>query len=156
MAWDFNDNSPIYMQIVNCIQREIASGAYAPGTRLPSVRDLALEAGVNPNTMQRALAELERRGLVNAQRTAGRFVTEDAAALTDLRKEMSETIAAEFCHKLRSLGLCDDEIIAIVRARIRDTAEDATSVNTQTRAEDASAKAQAHTMDAPAETQIPG
>ena len=72
MAWDFTDNAPIYMQIVNGLQREIASGAYAPGTRLPSVRDLAMEAGVNPNTMQRALAELEQRGLVNGQRTDGR------------------------------------------------------------------------------------
>ena len=92
MAWDFTDNAPIYMQIVNGLQREIASGAYAPGTRLPSVRDLAMEAGVNPNTMQRALAELERRGLVNAQRTAGRFVTEDTAALSEMRRSLSETI----------------------------------------------------------------
>ena len=120
MAWDFNDNAPIYMQIVNGLQREIASGAYAPGTRLPSVRDLALEAGVNPNTMQRALAELERRGLVNAQRTAGRFVTEDAAALADLRKEMSETIVAEFYRKMRELGVSSEEILAAVRTWIAD------------------------------------
>ena len=124
MAWDFNDNAPIYMQIVNGLQREIASGAYAPGTRLPSVRDLAMEAGVNPNTMQRALAELERRGLVNAQRTAGRFVTEDAAALSEMRRLLSETIAAEFCGKLRGLGLSDEEIIAIVQAWIRENASD--------------------------------
>ena len=60
MAWNFNDNAPIYLQIVNTLKRNIASGAYPPGSRLPSVRDLALEAGVNPNTMQRALSELER------------------------------------------------------------------------------------------------
>ena len=77
MAWKFNDNAPIYLQIVNTLKRNIASGAYPPGSRLPSVRDLALEAGVNPNTMQRALSELERSGLVNSQRTAGRFITED-------------------------------------------------------------------------------
>ena len=124
MAWDFNDNAPIYMQIVNGLQREIASGAYAPGTRLPSVRDLALEAGVNPNTMQRALAELERRGLVNAQRTAGRFVTEDEKALTGLRKSMSETIVEEFFRKMRSLGLSDDEIISVVHAWIREKTTD--------------------------------
>ena len=114
MAWDFNDSSPIYMQIVNGLQREISSGAYAPGMRLPSVRDLAMEAGVNPNTMQRALAELERRGLVNAQRTAGRFVAEDASALSELRKNLSEAIVAEFVHKLRSLGMTDEEILAII------------------------------------------
>ena len=73
MAWKFNDNAPIYLQIVNTLKRNIASGAYPPGSRLPSVRDLALEAGVNPNTMQRALSELERSGLVNSQRTAGRL-----------------------------------------------------------------------------------
>ena len=124
MAWDFTDNAPIYMQIVNGLQREIASGAYAPGTRLPSVRDLALEAGVNPNTMQRALAELERRGLVNAQRTAGRFVTEDAAALSEMRKSLSETIVADFYHKMRGLGLSDEEIISVVRAWIRENTAD--------------------------------
>ena len=85
MAWKFNDGAPIYLQIVNTLKRNIASGAYPPGSRLPSVRDLALEAGVNPNTMQRALSELERSGLVNSQRTAGRFITEDASALLDLR-----------------------------------------------------------------------
>ena len=120
MAWDFTDNAPIYMQIVNGLQREIASGAYAPGTRLPSVRDLAMEAGVNPNTMQRALAELERRGLVNAQRTAGRFVTEDTAALSEMRKSLSETIVADFYRKMRGLGLSDEEIISVVHAWISE------------------------------------
>ena len=124
MAWDFTDNAPIYMQIVNGLQREIASGAYAPGTRLPSVRDLAMEAGVNPNTMQRALAELERRGLVNAQRTAGRFVTEDTAALSEMRRSLSETIVADFYRKMRGLGLSDEEIISVVRAWIRENTAD--------------------------------
>ena len=90
MTWNFNDNAPIYLQIVHSLQRGIAGGVYPPGSRLPSVRELALEAGVNPNTMQRALSELERTGLVCSQRTAGRFVTEDAAALTQLRNTMSD------------------------------------------------------------------
>ena len=120
MAWDFTENAPIYMQIVNGLQREIASGAYAPGTRLPSGRDLAMEAGVNPNTMQRALAELERRGLVNAQRTAGRFVTEDTAALSEMRRSLSETIVADFYRKMRGLGLSDEEIISVVHAWISE------------------------------------
>lgn len=118
MAWNFNDSAPIYMQIVNGLQREIASGAYPPGVRLPSVRDLALEAGVNPNTMQRALAELERRGLVNAQRTSGRFVTEDAGALTGLRKSMSDEIIQELTGRLRDLGMTDEEIIDAVREQV--------------------------------------
>ena len=125
MAWDFTDNAPIYMQIVNGLQREIASGAYAPGTRLPSVRDLAMEAGVNANTVQRPRAGLERRGLVNAQRTAGRFVTEDTAALSEMRRSLSETIVAEFYRKMRGLGLSDDEILSAVHTWIgKDPAAD--------------------------------
>jgi len=118
MAWNFNDNAPIYLQIVNTLKRNIASGAYPPGSRLPSVRDLALEAGVNPNTMQRALSELERSGLVNSQRTAGRFITEDAGALLDLRKSMSEEIVSDFIARLRGLGMSDEQILDTVRDKI--------------------------------------
>lgn len=77
MKWQISNDAPVYAQLIEQIQVGIASGVFAPGERLPSVRDLATEAGVNPNTMQRALAELERQGLVYSQRTAGRFVTED-------------------------------------------------------------------------------
>ena len=118
MAWKFNDNAPIYLQIVNTLKRNIASGAYPPGSRLPSVRDLALEAGVNPNTMQRALSELERSGLVNSQRTAGRFITEDADALLDLRISMSEEIVSEFIARLRGIGMSDEQILDTVRDKI--------------------------------------
>ena len=118
MAWNFDGSTPIYLQIVNILKGEIAGGAYPPGSRLPSVRDLALEAGVNPNTMQRALAELERTGLVNAQRTAGRFITEDAPQLTQLRYSMSEQIISELVERLRALGLSDEQIPDVVRAWI--------------------------------------
>ncbi|MBQ8055005.1 MAG: GntR family transcriptional regulator [Lachnospiraceae bacterium] len=118
MAWNFDGSTPIYLQIVNILKGEIAGGAYPPGSRLPSVRDLALEAGVNPNTMQRALAELERTGLVNAQRTAGRFITEDAPQLTQLRYSMSEQIISELVERLRALGLSDEQIPDAVRAWI--------------------------------------
>jgi DNA-binding transcriptional regulator YhcF (GntR family) len=118
MAWNFDGSTPIYLQIVNILKGEIAGGAYPPGSRLPSVRDLALEAGVNPNTMQRALAELERCGLVNAQRTAGRFITEDAPHLTQLRYSMSEQIISELVERLRALGLSDEQIPDAVRAWI--------------------------------------
>ena len=118
MAWKFNDGAPIYLQIVNTLKRNIASGAYPPGSRLPSVRDLALEAGVNPNTMQRALSELERSGLVNSQRTAGRFITEDASALLDLRKSMSEEIVSGFIARLRGIGMSDEQILDTVRDKI--------------------------------------
>ena len=77
MAWQFRNDIPIYTQLIAQIQQRIVSGALLPGERLPSVRDLAAEAGVNPNTMQRAMMEMEREELVYSQRTAGRFVTED-------------------------------------------------------------------------------
>ena len=116
MGWNFNDNTPIYLQIISGLQREIASGAYPPGSRLASVRELALEAGVNPNTMQKALAELERQGLVNSQRTAGRFVTEDTAALSALRRSMSD----DFFRSMVSLGLSQEEILSLVQDWIRE------------------------------------
>jgi DNA-binding transcriptional regulator YhcF (GntR family) len=77
MNWQFDNDMPIYSQLVGQIKQRIVAGVFPPGERLPSVRDLATDAGVNPNTMQRALQELERNGLVFSQRTAGRFVTED-------------------------------------------------------------------------------
>ena len=77
MRWEFSNDAPIYTQLIQQIKVGIVAGVFPPGERLPSVRELATEAGVNPNTMQRALAELERDGLVYSQRTAGRFVTED-------------------------------------------------------------------------------
>ena len=80
MPWSFQADTPIYTQLVARLQEQIVSGAYPPGSKLPSVRDLAADAGVNPNTVQRAFAELERLGLIYTQRTAGKFVTEDAAA----------------------------------------------------------------------------
>ena len=120
MGWNFNDNTPIYLQIISGLQREIASGAYPPGSRLASVRELALEAGVNPNTMQRALAELERQGLVNSQRTAGRFVTEDTAALSALRRSMSDSIISDFFCSMVSLGLSQEEILSLVQDWIRE------------------------------------
>ena len=126
MVWTFHENTPIYQQIVSGIRREIARGVYPPGSRLPSVRDLAMEAGVNPNTMQRALAELERMGLVNSQRTAGRFITEDADALVQLRITMSEDIADEFCRKLRGLGMRDDEILSLVQGWIAKNSKEET------------------------------
>ena len=77
MPWNLDDSRPIYLQLMEKIQQDIVSGTYRPGEKLPSVRELALDAAVNPNTMQKALSELERSGLVYSQRTSGRFITED-------------------------------------------------------------------------------
>ena len=89
MEWSFHSNAPIYTQLIGQIRAGIVSGALAPGERLPSVRDLAMEAGVNPNTMQRALTELERDGLVYSQRTSGRYVTEDRDEISAARHALA-------------------------------------------------------------------
>ena len=85
MAWTLDSDRPIFLQIVERIQTDIVSGRYQPGDKLPSVRDLAAEASVNPNTMQKAFAELERTGLVYSRRTSGRFITEDCHMIEQLK-----------------------------------------------------------------------
>lgn len=110
MEWEFKDGVPIYTQIIDQMTMRIASGAYAPGEKLPSVRDLAMDAGVNPNTMQRALAELERRELVFTERTSGRFVTKDNEVLMKLHEELARRYFDEFAGKLRRIGMSADEI----------------------------------------------
>ena len=87
MVWKFNDEQPIYQQIISQIKERIVAGEWKAGSKLKSVRELALEAGVNPNTMQKALAELEREGLVYSQRTAGRFVSDNKERQTGCRRK---------------------------------------------------------------------
>lgn len=110
MTWNLDNNMPIYLQLMERIQRDIISGRYGPGDKLPSVRELAVEASVNPNTMQKALSELERKGLVYSQRTSGRFITEDQEMLKELKKEQAGRYLAEFFENMRNLGLKDEEI----------------------------------------------
>lgn len=96
MAWELDSDRPIFIQIVERIQMEIISGKYSPGDKLPSVRDLAAVAAVNPNTMQKALTELERTGLVYSQRTSGRFITEDAKMIEELKNNLAQEQIKEF------------------------------------------------------------
>ena len=110
MTWNLDNNLPIYLQLMERISRDIISGRYGPGDKLPSVRELAVEASVNPNTMQKALAELERKGLVYSQRTSGRFITEDREMLKELKKEQAGRYLVEFFENMRNLGLKDEEI----------------------------------------------
>ena len=104
MDWTFRTDAPIYTQLYEKLTLAIVSGGYAPGERLPAVRELALEAGVNPNTVQRALSELERGGLVYTQRTAGRFVTEDAERIAQERQRMAEERTRSFLSAMGELG----------------------------------------------------
>lgn len=109
MDWSFRSDLPIYSQLVERLMRSIVSGAYAPGERLPSVRELATQAGVNPNTMQRAFAELERLELVSSARTAGRFVTEDGARILRAREALARDEVTQFFKNMQSLGFSPAE-----------------------------------------------
>ena len=104
MAWDFSDDRPIYLQLMEQLKLGIVSGTYPPGSRLPSVRELAADASVNPNTMQKALSELEREGLVYAQRTSGRFVTEDQGRITAMKEELARELIRSFLENMEQLG----------------------------------------------------
>ena len=115
MEWNFKSGIPIYSQIVDEMTMRIASGIYEPGEKLSSVRDLAMDAGVNPNTMQRALAELERRGLVYSERTSGRFVTKEEAVLKSLHEELAKKYFQELAEKLRKIGMSGEEIAEAVK-----------------------------------------
>lgn len=115
MKWEFSNDAPIYAQLILQIKVGIISGAFPPGERLPSVRDLAMEAGVNPNTMQRALTELERDGLVYSQRTAGSFVTEDRNMINAAKRGLAEHHIQVFLAAMRQLGYQQEEMIALLR-----------------------------------------
>ena len=104
MAWTLDSDRPIFLQIVERIQTDIVSGRYQPGDKLPSVRDLAAEASVNPNTMQKAFAELERTGLVYSRRTSGRFITEDCHMIEQLKTSLATEKMEEFLAQMRQLG----------------------------------------------------
>ena len=114
MKWQFSNDAPIYSQLIAQIKVGIVSGAFPPGERLPSVRDLATEAGVNPNTMQRALTELERDGLVYSQRTAGRFVTEDHAVIEAAKRDLAQRHIHAFLAAMLRLGYGREEIISLL------------------------------------------
>lgn len=116
MAWEFESDRPIYTQIVEKLSVEIAAGRLTPGERMLSVRDLAAEAGVNPNTVQRALIELERNGLVVAMRGGGgRFVSDDSKAHDETRVKLLREKTDVYIDGIRSLGLTDGEIIDLVK-----------------------------------------
>ncbi|NLT39826.1 MAG: GntR family transcriptional regulator [Clostridiales bacterium] len=114
MKWQLRSDAPIYSQLIEHIKLGIVSGEFPPGGKLPSVRDLAGEAGVNPNTMQRAFTELEREGLVNAQRTSGRYVTEDHEMIEETKKDLARAKIKDFLEAMTRLGYGADEIAALV------------------------------------------
>ena len=124
MQWQFSNDAPIYTQLIWQVKVGIVTGAFPPGERLPSVRDLATEAGVNPNTMQRALAELERDGLVYSQRTAGRFVTEDNTMINAAKRSLAERHVKTFLEAMLRLGFRKEEIIALIEQELGEEGTD--------------------------------
>jgi DNA-binding transcriptional regulator YhcF (GntR family) len=118
MAWELNSDRPIYIQLMDNIKFNIISGRYRSGDRLPSVRDLAKEAAVNPNTMQKALSELEMTGLILSNRTSGRFVTEDNNLIRSIKKDLAKEYCNEFLDRLHNIGLNDEEIRELVKELI--------------------------------------
>lgn len=115
MEWKILDDRPIWQQLRRQLTLRIVAGIYPMGSRLPSVRDLAAEAGVNPNTMQRALAALEQDTLVAANRTAGRFVTEDAALVQKIRMELAREHIAAYLQGMATLGFTEQEARALLK-----------------------------------------
>ena len=105
MEWNITGGRPVYVQLVEQLELALLNGTFPPGSRVPPVRELAAEAGVNPNTMQRALQELESRGLLQAQRTAGRTVPADGQVLQTLRRGRAAALASEFLRQMKALGL---------------------------------------------------
>lgn len=115
MEWQFRSDSPIYTQLTQRLTQAIIAGEFRPGERLPTVRDLAVEAGVNPNTVQRALADLERDGLVFSQRTAGRFVTEDSSMIESAKLRLADECVESFLSEMAKLGCGREEVISLLQ-----------------------------------------
>lgn len=116
MKWTFANDLPIYAQLIEQIKIGVVTGEFPPGERLPSVRDLATEAGVNPNTMQRALAQLESEGLLYSQRTAGRFVTENKALIGETKRALAQRHVSRFMEAMRSLAISREETLTLLEA----------------------------------------
>ena len=115
-----DDTRPIWIQLVDAFRHRIVSGHWSPGSKIPSVRELASGAGVNPNTVQRALAELDRTGLTSAERTAGRFVTADAAVLDAVRRELATGATDAYVVALTGLGMSLDGATRLLAERWTD------------------------------------
>lgn len=125
----FSDNQydpgvPIYTQIIAKIKLRILTGEWKPGERVPAVRELAMEFGVNPNTMQRSLAELERDGLLFSERTAGRFITRDAALIDDARRQMARQVIAAFIRQMEQMGYARRDIAGTLTAQLTEGEEE--------------------------------
>lgn len=119
MPWELKNDRPIYLQLIDQINYRIVSGLYPAGSKLPSVRDLAGEASVNPNTMQKALSELERNGLMITNRTSGRFITEDINMIHEMKMELAKQQLQIFLEQIKKLGFSDEELRAFLAKEVK-------------------------------------
>ena len=124
MGWKIDDGRPIWTQLKEQMIKRIVSGTYPSGEKLPSVRDLAGEAGVNPNTMQRAMADLESQGLVITNRTAGRCVTQDMERIKKLRSGQAREQAVRFLEQMGTLGYTKEEIRQVLEEALESMTEE--------------------------------
>lgn len=115
MAWNLQSDRPIYAQLVEQIQRMIVTGVFPAGSRLPSVRELAVEAAVNPNTMQRALARLKEDGLLYTQRTSGRYVTEETNRIMQAKEAMAGELIRQFIENMEKLGYTREQAMELIK-----------------------------------------
>ena len=120
MSLNFDQKVPIYVQIMNLIKRDIVTKRLKPGDKLSSVRDMAAELKVNPNTLQRAYQELEREGITYTQRGMGTFVMEDEGMIKELKKEMSKEIIDNFLMGMKNIGFSSEEILKIVEEKVKE------------------------------------
>lgn len=114
MAWNFSSGKPVYLQIAERITRSVLSGEYSAGEQIPSVRQIALDAAVNPNTVQHAFSELEYEGIIISQGTLGRFVTEDKEVIENCRKKMAENLVKEFIGNISQLSVSKEDIVKMI------------------------------------------
>lgn len=120
MSWNIDSDKPIFKQLMDIIKNKIISGEYCPGEKLLSVRELAALAKVNPNTMQKALSELEQTQLIITQRTNGRFVTEDTDLIENYKKMQLQTIVVDFLEEAKKLGISYDDILTAIKETVKE------------------------------------
>ncbi|WFR60022.1 GntR family transcriptional regulator [Anaerocolumna sp. AGMB13025] len=121
MQWDINSERPVYIQLIEQIQAGIISGYFKPGDKLPSVRDLASEAAVNPNTMQKALTELERTELIYTNRTSGKYITSDELMIKKLKSQSAKQQILDFLERMKQLGFDTKDILTLITETVKDT-----------------------------------
>ncbi|UQZ36508.1 GntR family transcriptional regulator [Paenibacillus sp. PK3_47] len=120
MTIEFDNNQPIYIQIMNYIKGEIVTGKLLPGDKIPSVRELAAELQINPNTVQRTFQELEREEIVETRRGMGRYVTGSRDKIMTIKKEMAQDVLDRFIRGMEELGFRGEDILSAVAENIAD------------------------------------